>query len=231
MNLIAVLDNGTRLYFSCYNPPNASIQTPTHFRVVHVRMPPGYCTATVMPKPSTAHTAFATQGLLTLSSRSAQESDSFWMICPFMYPTNCFSEVFSIQKLNGQTLDVKLIPPTTDVSESISKLDILPDVVTQHLNWHREVVVLTSNGTTVLRIHKPYEMLKQLLIECGHTDNFRCHFDSGVSKEQPLANAALLAVHPATRSEPSVLEMTMKAFFLYGTENRMMGGDGRINSK
>lgn len=72
-------------------------------------------------------------------------------------------------------------------------------------------------------------MLKNLLIQSGNTDNLRSHFESGVSKEQPLANAALLAVHPVTRSEPNILEMAMKAFFLYGTEGRQWG-DGRINS-
>lgn len=71
-------------------------------------------------------------------------------------------------------------------------------------------------------------MLKHLLAECGSTDNLRSHFESG-SKEQPLANAALLAVHPSTRSEPSLLEMTMKAFFMHGAEGRMWE-DGRTTS-
>lgn len=62
MNLVAVLDNGARLYFSCYNPPISSLRAPTQFHLVHVRMPPGYCPATVMPKPSTAHAAFSCSG-------------------------------------------------------------------------------------------------------------------------------------------------------------------------
>lgn len=60
---MAVLDNGTRLYYSCYQNPCGGIQAPNHFHLVHVRMPPGYCTATVMPKPSTAHAAFASSGI------------------------------------------------------------------------------------------------------------------------------------------------------------------------
>jgi hypothetical protein len=138
-----------------------------------------------------------------------------------MYPSNFISEVFSIQKLPGETLDVKMIPPAWDefINPSIENL---PDIITQHLNWHREIVVLTSNGTCVFRAHKPFEILKNLLTEFGNNDSLRSHFESG--KEQPLANAALLAVHPSTRSEPSVLEMAVKAFFLYGSnETRSWG--------
>lgn len=146
-----------------------------------------------------------------------------------MYPTNFFSEVYSVNKISGTTLDIKLLPLSSDPSIS-SGVEHLPDIITQHLNWQREIVVLTSHGTSVFRALKPYEVLKNLLVEYGSTDSLRSHFESGVSKEQPLANTALLAIHPSTRAEPSVLELAVKAFFLYGSNESRGWGEGRVNS-
>jgi len=220
-------------------------------------MPPGYCTVTSLQKPSIAHTGFQSQGKLkiivtlcrysgrtfkkvnlyftgifALACRANQDTDSLWLLSPYMYPTSYFSEVFTIQQLPGQTIDIKLIPS----SKIDQELEHLPDVVTQHLLWQREIVVLTANGTCVFKAHKPYELLKFLMIDQGDPESLFGHYNEfGVQKEQPLANTALLAIHPSTRSEPSVHEKAVKAFFLYGngdmlTQRVMDPGMSRVNS-
>jgi hypothetical protein len=167
-------------------------------------------------------------GVFGLAARSGQESDCFWLMTPYMYPSSYFSEVFTIQQLPGHTLDIKLIPSV----KLDPALENLPDVITQHLLWQREIVVLTANGTTVFRAHKPYELLKCLMIEQGDPESISGHFNEfGVSKEQPLANSAFLAIHPSTRSELSVYDMAVKAFFMYGSGDvHASHGMGRVTS-
>lgn len=129
-----------------------------------------------------------------------------------LYPTQCLSEVFYVHKLPGRTVAVGLIPnPEYDLS-----LQHFPDIVSQHLKWHKQIVVLTSSGSMVFRANKPFEILKATLIEKNGPENIKGHFDLGLGREYPLSNSLLLAVHPFERADQIAYDMAVRALFLYG---------------
>ncbi|CAL8074629.1 unnamed protein product [Orchesella dallaii] len=214
--LVAVLESGARLYFSCYHPVMNSTRDintrPNVFQLIHIRLPPGHCPATSLQRPSSSHIAYYSSGLLALASHTTQEHDSFWIISPLLYPTQCLSEVFFVNKLPGRAVDIQFIPnPEYDLS-----LQQVSDVVTQHLKWHKQIVVLTSSGSVVFRANKPYEILKSTLIERKGPENIKGHFELGMGREYPLSNSFLLAVHPFDHVDQSVYDMAIRALFLYG---------------
>ncbi|ODN01638.1 hypothetical protein Ocin01_05049, partial [Orchesella cincta] len=251
MCLVAVLESGTRLYFSCYSPLTNVVRDinirPNVFQLIHIRLPPGHCPATSLQRPSSAHLAYYSAGYqsfinvvlkdrqvmsaLALASHTTQEQDSFWIISPLLYPTQCLSEVFYVHKLPGRAVDIQFIPtPEYDLS-----LQQVPDVVSQHLKWHKQIVVLTSSGSVVFRANKPYEILKSTLIERKGPENIKGHFELGMGREYPLSNSFLLAVHPFDHADQTVHDMAIRALYIYGNfENvghQQSFDGGRVQSK
>lgn len=68
MNLVAVTDSGTRLYFTCFERPHQiGVRIgarPTTLQLVHVRLPPGFSPMTSVKKPDSAHRGFYAKGNL-----------------------------------------------------------------------------------------------------------------------------------------------------------------------
>lgn len=150
--------------------------------------------------------------MLALSSIGTHEHDSFWLISPLLYPTQCFSEVSYVHKLPGKTVAIEMIPSLEyDIS-----LQNLPDISTQHLKWHKQVVVLTTSGSMVFQANKPYEILKHTFIEKNGPENIKGHFELGLGREYPLSNSLLLAIHPFERVDQAVYDMAVRALFLFG---------------
>ena len=139
-------------------------------------------------------------GLYALATRSSQDADVIWLITPFIYPTHNYTEVSSIHILPGSTIEMKEIR-SKDMDQRVLEQ---PEVVTQHLPWRREIVVLTSHGVTVLRASKPYELLRDLLNERQGPENIKGHYEMSVNKVQPLANSVLLATHPFLLADNNV---------------------------
>lgn len=159
-----------------------------------------------------------------------QDHDSFWLINPLLYPTNCLSEVFHVHKLPGRALAIEMIPS----SEHDLSLNHVPDIVSQHLKWNKLIVVLTSSGSVVFRANKPYEILKSTLLERNGPENIRGHFDLGFGREYPLSNSLLLAVHPYDRPDQTIYDMAIRALFLYGNFENVSHHSfdgGRMQSK
>jgi hypothetical protein len=65
-------------------------------------------------------------------------------------------------------------------------------------------VILTSHGTTVMRASKPYELLRDLLLERQGPENIKGHYEMSYNKVQPLANTVLLATHPFVFADNNV---------------------------
>ncbi|CAG7786478.1 unnamed protein product [Allacma fusca] len=220
LNLVAVTDSGCRIYFSCYSPPQSVNRGPNVrpqvFNLVHVRMPPGYCPTSGTRKPPFGHSAYISHGVYTFVTKASQDQDATWFIVPLMYPSQHCAEVCSVHMLPGYVRDITAIPLQTTNGLDLNKSQ-LPDVVTQHLAWSRQIVVLTPNGTVVFRQSKPFELLRDLLIERKGPENIKGHFELCASREQPLANVVLLASHPYNHLEPGIYDLATKAFFMYGS--------------
>lgn len=168
-------------------------------------------------------------GTLALATYVNQDADCLWLISPLLYPTPGLSEVLHLHSLGGRTVAIDMIR-NTDHDLSIQRV---PDIVTQHLKWQKQIVVLTSTGSIVFRASKPYEILRSTLEERNGPENIKGHFDLGFGREYPLSNSLLLAIHPFDRADNAVYEMAVKALFLYGTyESQQQSFDGsRMQSK
>jgi len=146
-------------------------------------------------------------GVFALSSPMAQDEDCLWLISPFLYPTNSCTEVACIHELPGTALDIKGIPDTDELTQN-SNTNGLPEVFRQHLPGQKQIVVLTVNGTAVFRAMKPYEQLKDLLVNKDGGESLKGHYELGMSAVQPLANTVMVAIHPSFRLE-SIVRMSV----------------------
>lgn len=136
--------------------------------------------------------------------------------------------MFHVHKLPGRALAIDIIP---NADHDLS-LQQVPDIVSQHLKWHKQIVVLTTSGSIVFRANKPYEILKATLLEKNGPENVKGHFDLGYGREYPLSNSLLLAIHPYDRVDKAVYDMAIRALFLYGNFDNMshQSFDGRMQS-
>jgi len=131
------------------------------------------------------------KGIFTISTPASRDSSAIWLISPFIYPTPNYAELSTIHMVPGLTVDIR------ELSIGDPSIDFqLPEVMTQHMPYRREIVVLTNQGTTVLKAAKPYELLRDLLIERQGPENMKGHFEMLPNRVQPLANCVLLAIHP-----------------------------------
>ena len=112
----------------------------------------------------------------------------------------CSSDLTNIHSLPGVLHDVKEVS-TSD--PNALPLDY-PDILTQHLSWQRQIVVLTSWGTSVFRVEKPFELLRDLILEKKGPENIKQHFYMLPTREHPLSNVLLIAVHPFLFSDNNV---------------------------
>lgn len=132
------------------------------------------------------------KGILAISSPTSRDESALWIITPFIYPTLNYAELSAIHLVKGSTIDIQEV--------AIRKVDPAifeqPEVMVQHLPYRRELIILTSQGTTILKALKPYELLRDLLIERRGPENVKGHFEMIPNRVQPLANCVLLASHP-----------------------------------
>jgi len=139
-------------------------------------------------------------GLCALATHSSHDSDVLWLIMPFLYPTQNYTEVSSIHIIPGSTIEMKEIKPR-DVDPRVLEQ---PEILSQHLPWRREIVILSSHCVTVLRAAKPYELLRDLLVSRHGPENIQGHFEMTQNKVHPLANSVLLAIHPFLLQDTNV---------------------------
>lgn len=152
---------------------------------------------------------FCISGIYTFITRGNQDQDATWFIVPLMYPSQHCAEVCSVHILPGVAVDIKAIPMASSNGLDLNRSP-LPDVIIQHLNWSRQIVILTPNGTVVYRQSKPYELLRDLLIERKGPENIKGHFELCPNREQPLANAVLLASHPYQHVDHGVRQQAVQ---------------------
>lgn len=126
-----------------------------------------------------------------MACTSTRDKDLLWLISPFLYPSPRYAEMSNVHILPGVLHDLKEI--TYEVDPGTLEF---PDILTQHLPWQRQIVVLSSWGTTVFRCHKPFELLRDLLVEKQGPENVKAHFFMLPTRELPLTNALLIAVNP-----------------------------------
>ena len=79
-----VLFTGVRLYFAVC-PFNSTFTGPSTLTLVHVRLPPGFCTRS-SPLPSNIHAAYYRQGALLLASCLNEDRDILWVVSGDSFP-------------------------------------------------------------------------------------------------------------------------------------------------
>jgi hypothetical protein len=67
LNLVAMAEGGTRLYFTCVPRPGLGVTPatrPSTLKLCHVRLPPGFSPMSNMKRPSGSHIAYYGNGTL-----------------------------------------------------------------------------------------------------------------------------------------------------------------------
>ena len=71
LNLVAMTEGGTRLYFTCLPRPGLGMThatRPSTLKLAHIRLPPGYSPMSNMKRPSGSHIAYYGNGECSILS-------------------------------------------------------------------------------------------------------------------------------------------------------------------
>ncbi|GBP10894.1 Nuclear pore complex protein Nup154 [Eumeta japonica] len=214
LNLVAVTQTGTRLYFSTfYEDANGLCESrPVYLNLIHVRLPPGFTPNASVLKPKQVHSAVYENGtLLMVCSAGGGEAEMLWCLSRVL-PAPGFSEAQTLLPLDGPAWALTPLPSTHESFLSSSLL--LKKEIWRVSRW----LVVTSSGAAVIAAGAAPDLLRTLLRDYrgpesqSVRDFFQLH-----SVEQACACALYLTCED-TGADSAVSEWAARAFFLYGSQ-------------
>lgn len=221
VHLVAVTQSGVRLYFSTNG--GFGENRPYTLSLLHVRLPPGF-TANTVTRPCNVHMAFYSKGFMLLAASQTEDNDIL-----FATSNDTFAffpqliETHTTVMLDGHAWAISEVPNISSVPKSLPASGIgidcdPPALVTQHVDPPRQFVLLSAQGSFVLRKPKPVDQLYKLLLDNKGADTEAVKAFFMIHKETQACAMCLILACTQTLQEKQVAEWASRAFFLYGGE-------------
>lgn len=218
VHLVAITHSGARLYFTT-TAVDRFEDRPSKLYLIHVRMPPGYAPSARPERPFMVHAAYYRQGTALLCSSPSEENDVLWTISPDIFPfQKTLQESSVITRLDGRVWAVHEVPESTYPalpSPVPSKWPDPPAIITQHAQPARKFVVLSAQGSYLFTTIRPFEHLRQLLVDSNGPDSETVQaFFRILQVDHACASALVLA---CSSTDPEIADWATQAFFKYGS--------------
>ncbi|RWS09239.1 nuclear pore complex protein nup155-like protein [Dinothrombium tinctorium] len=231
INLIAVTENGIRLYFSTTNMTRPDAR-PTFLNLVHIRLPPGYSASSSVQRINRVHKAHCKRGYSIMVANQTDVKDVLWSLSndPFAYESQLM-ELYTVVPLTGKVWKLaeevkpQLVKQLTAVALGYNNKPIAlepPVIVTEEVEEPRKFIFLSSQGIHIGTKPRPVDHLKQLLIDNQGFDNEAVKGFFKLYKEPQACTIALtLACKTLSPQEKQIGEWATLAFFRYGSEPQL----------
>ena len=233
VSLVAVTESGVRLFFATsHSDYPRSGQRPNTLQLVHIRLPPGYSSASAaVGKPSRVHLTSYSRGTTLFVSIQNEEQDNLWLLNNDIfafYPD--LMEVSSIVNLNSRVwklveeprpaLVKQLVHRNTITGTSTNTIQLeAPLLVTQDMEEQRKFVLLSTNGVHIIYKPRPVDHLKQLLMDNQGVDNEAVKGFFQLFGDLQASVACLsLACNQVSPCDKQVAEWATLAFFKYSSD-------------
>ncbi|XP_065211453.1 nuclear pore complex protein Nup155 isoform X2 [Planococcus citri] len=220
--LVAVMESGTRIYFSCTGG-----HRPASLHIAHVRMPPGYTGSTPAQRPTKVRTALCSRGTCLLINSNEGCQDKLWCLSSDLTPFSpLLSETLSIAALDGPVWSLERCNYNALLTSTIPEPPVL---VTQHYELATKYACLTDKGSEIFQKLRPVDVVREILEE-GHdpgSEAVRCFFQT-LSEDEICATLLLLACQKTGNEQIS--DIATRGFFLYGGEPKIVNAAVQISS-
>lgn len=227
LHLLAVTQNGVRLYFGAYNSniqPRMEMQMQQYriqnLSLQHVRLPPGYNPNINCGKPRNIHTAFYSSGSLLMVSTPQQDQDILWSLSsePFLRTELTPMTDMMRRWLAESSTMMPLDGHVWAVAEIKEKSPLKLKYPLKEAQTAKKVILLTTQGATIIELLKPSDFLQQVLLAShgAHHDAVKAFFEIH-SEPESCATSLMLACMESMIGTEIGLWAT-QAFFRYGGE-------------
>lgn len=225
--IIAVTQSGVRLYFGATigNIQPMMDQQMQQIRMQnlalhHVRLPPGYTPNASCGKPRNIHSAFYTGGSMLMISTPQPDQDILWSLSsePFLR-TELTPLTESMRRLLAESsTNLLLDGQVWAVAEVKDKSALTLSYPLRDAQSAKKVILLTTQGATIVELLKPADLLQQVLLTChgAHHDAVKYFFESHSEPESCATSLMLSCSKSLIGSEVSL--WANQAFFRYGGE-------------
>lgn len=225
VHLVAITQTGVRLYFTTTTLSHPEIR-PVTLALLHVRLPPGFSANAPPDRPSNVHLAHYKKGTVLLASARNDDSDILWAMSNDTFPFQpLLMEIHTILPVTGRTWAMAEVPisqpPKPFCSMVINNISVLtepPLLVTQHMEYPRQFVLLSAQGSHIIVKPRPVDQLRQLLLDNNGPDCEAVKTFFSVHKETQACASCLILACSNSPQDKQVANWATRAFFLYGGE-------------
>lgn len=227
INLVAVTKTGARLYFTATSL-NSPDQRPFGLTLLHIRLSPGFAASSISHRPNAVHMSLYKKGNFIFIS-SNDNKDTLWSLSNDSFAfNNELSELYSIIPLNNkiwsmaEEKNIVEYKPYQSVFIKNKTFSLEPpSFVTQHIEFPKKFIFLTTQGVIIGFKPRIVDQLKQLLLENQGYDNdavksfFMLH---NSYQSNACAFALIIACDSHPPGEEKLNEWATSAFFHYGSD-------------
>lgn len=217
-HLIAVTENGVRLYFSA-----SSTDRPTSLDLIHVRLPPGFTPSSAIQRPKLVGNIHYRDNTFIMTSSQTENKDFLWVAAndAHVYEDQMM-ESFSVTSLGGRVWCIaEEIRP--NMARAGYETRTPPLVVRQQFEERRKFILLTSEGVHIFFKQRPIDQLSLILAENQGPESpaVQSFFHSTKITEACLTSL-ILASSSNLPQEVQLVEWATLAFFRYGGDPRII---------
>lgn len=224
IHLLAVTQSGVRFYFTTtYSLLPAR---PYSLTIVHVRFPPGHSVGGSTLQPNQVHHAHYKRGTVLLVS-SKGDNDLLWVISNDTFPTQPrLIELHTVASITGKNWALQEVPNHQTFKNQPKAADSgvtePPVLVTQHEEPQQKFIMVSPQGSHIITKLKPYEQLRQLLIDHQGPDCEAVKSFFSLLRETQACSVCLILACSRQLQDKNLVEWATLAFFMYGGDGPAM---------